>query len=182
MLPGLLALPSLPPCPASPEWLYLGMLSDTSLMPLNRKTWSSWNLIGRSDAAATAAVCVTYWVNRLQVRLLDTWAIQNSQNLESCCDAICCHSLLLLTSFPMQELPPGAPNMFVTLNPLHDPAADKVIRKLSLAHPVFRLVGARQGSICSECACTRHAARHVAAVSVAHCARHDAIHVAPSQV
>lgn len=27
--------------------------------------------------------------------------------------------------------------MFVTLNPLHAPAADKVIRQLSLDHPVF---------------------------------------------
>ena len=41
--------------------------SDSSLMPRNRKTWASWNLIGRSDAKDTAAVCVTYYVNRLQV-------------------------------------------------------------------------------------------------------------------
>ena len=38
-------------------------------MPRNRKTWSSWNLIGRSDAADTSAVCVTYYVNRLQVSM-----------------------------------------------------------------------------------------------------------------
>ncbi|KAG1678525.1 hypothetical protein FOA52_014559 [Chlamydomonas sp. UWO 241] len=75
--------------------------TDASLMPVNRKTWSSWNLIGRSDAADTSAVCVTYWINRLQ------------------------------------DLPPGAPDMFVTLNPLHAPAADKVIRTLTLSHPVF---------------------------------------------
>ncbi|GAX82389.1 hypothetical protein CEUSTIGMA_g9817.t1 [Chlamydomonas eustigma] len=75
--------------------------TDVTLMPRNRKTWSSWNLIGRSDAEDTSAVCVSYYVNRLQ------------------------------------ELPAGASDLFVTLNPLHPPAADKVIRRLSLAHPVF---------------------------------------------
>lgn len=74
-------------------------------MPRNRKVWSSWNFLGTSDPASDdTAVCVSYWVNRLQ------------------------------------HLPPGAPEMFVTLNPLQPPAADTVIRRLSLAHPVFRCV------------------------------------------
>lgn len=71
-------------------------------MPVNRKVWSSWNFLGHSDDSDKAAVCVSYWVNRLQ------------------------------------HLPPGAPDMFVTLNPPAPPAADKVIRKLHLEHPVFR--------------------------------------------
>ncbi|PNH10244.1 Cyclopropane-fatty-acyl-phospholipid synthase [Tetrabaena socialis] len=76
--------------------------TDPTLMPRNRKVWASWNFLGSSAPGAdTAAVCVSYWVNRLQ------------------------------------ELPPGAPNMFVTLNPPHPPAEEHVIRRLSLAHPVF---------------------------------------------
>lgn len=38
----------------------------------------------------------------------------------------------------LQTFPAGAPDMFVTLNPPKPPAADKVIRRLKLAHPVFR--------------------------------------------
>jgi predicted NAD/FAD-binding protein len=37
----------------------------------------------------------------------------------------------------LQNLPPGTPNMFVTLNPLHPPAPDTVLKQLKLAHPVF---------------------------------------------
>ena len=57
-------------CPPPPPLLPTAPSpSDASLMPRNRKTWSSWNLIGRSDAADTSAVCVTYYVNRLQVSM-----------------------------------------------------------------------------------------------------------------
>lgn len=77
--------------------------TDQSLMPRNRKVWSSWNFIGSTaPGAESSAVCVSYWANRLQ------------------------------------ELPPGAPDLFVTLNPPRPPAADHVIRRLTLAHPVFR--------------------------------------------
>jgi predicted NAD/FAD-binding protein len=39
--------------------------TDESLMPRRRAVWSSWNYIGpRADARD--AVCVTYWMNRLQ--------------------------------------------------------------------------------------------------------------------
>ncbi|KAI9225082.1 hypothetical protein BC828DRAFT_371787 [Blastocladiella britannica] len=41
---------------------------DAALMPRVRATWSSWNYITRSGEAEgeDAAVCVTYWMNRLQ--------------------------------------------------------------------------------------------------------------------
>ena len=58
-----------------------------------------------------------------------------------CCLGHVCHPQPTAPAPPPQELPSGAPDMFVTLNPLHPPAADKVIRRLSLAHPVFRSVG-----------------------------------------
>jgi predicted NAD/FAD-binding protein len=38
----------------------------------------------------------------------------------------------------LQHLPAEAPEMFVTLNPPQPPAADTIIRKLQLAHPVYR--------------------------------------------
>lgn len=43
-------------------WLH----TDPALMPRRRGAWSSWNYLsdGRRDGAA--AVCVTYWMNRLQ--------------------------------------------------------------------------------------------------------------------
>jgi uncharacterized protein len=39
---------------------------DPVLMPKRRRAWASWNYLGRSDAAASADLCVTYWMNRLQ--------------------------------------------------------------------------------------------------------------------
>jgi predicted NAD/FAD-binding protein len=37
----------------------------------------------------------------------------------------------------LQRLPPGAPETFVTLNPPRPPAAERTIRHMQLAHPVF---------------------------------------------
>ncbi|KAJ9507276.1 hypothetical protein QJQ45_006251 [Haematococcus lacustris] len=86
-------------------YLHTGKQSYSLMYAILRKVWASWNCLGSSDSrSGTAAVCVSYWANRLQ------------------------------------HLPAEAPDMFVTLNPPHPPAADKVIRRLSLAHPVFRRV------------------------------------------
>ena len=41
------------------------MHSDASLMPKRPGTWSAWNYVGGSSAAA-GGLCVTYWMNRLQ--------------------------------------------------------------------------------------------------------------------
>ena len=44
--------------------------SDAAVMPRRRKVWSSWNYLGRDNAAVSASSaqgpCVTYWMNRLQ--------------------------------------------------------------------------------------------------------------------
>jgi len=40
--------------------------SDPALMPRRRRAWASWNYLGRSNAAANADLCVTYWMNKLQ--------------------------------------------------------------------------------------------------------------------
>ncbi len=40
--------------------------SDPRLMPKRRNAWSSWNYIGAGAGAAADALCVTYWMNRLQ--------------------------------------------------------------------------------------------------------------------
>lgn len=39
--------------------------SDASLMPKNKKVWSSWNYLAEDDGGEQK-VCVTYWMNRLQ--------------------------------------------------------------------------------------------------------------------
>ena len=39
--------------------------SDASLMPKNKKVWSSWNYLAE-DHEGEQKVCVTYWMNRLQ--------------------------------------------------------------------------------------------------------------------
>jgi len=60
----------------SPEKVLLGAFgysrneavlhSDPSLMPRRRKTWSAWNYVGRTRTGGAQALCVTYWMNRLQ--------------------------------------------------------------------------------------------------------------------
>ena len=39
--------------------------TDASFMPVRRSTWAAWNFLGISGSA-DSAVCVTYWLNRLQ--------------------------------------------------------------------------------------------------------------------
>ena len=39
--------------------------SDAGLMPKRKAAWSSWNYLGAGEDAGTA-LCVTYWMNRLQ--------------------------------------------------------------------------------------------------------------------
>jgi predicted NAD/FAD-binding protein len=73
--------------------------SDPSLMPRRRRAWASWNYLGRSDAAA-AALCVTYWMNRLQ------------------------------------GLYPGR-EVFVTVNPVHEPRAELVHASFAYDHPGY---------------------------------------------
>lgn len=40
--------------------------TDISLMPRRRKTWSAWNYLGMPRADGQGALCVSYWLNRLQ--------------------------------------------------------------------------------------------------------------------
>lgn len=39
---------------------------DRSLMPRRRHVWASWNYIGEDKAPDERALCVSYWMNRLQ--------------------------------------------------------------------------------------------------------------------
>jgi predicted NAD/FAD-binding protein len=39
---------------------------DPALMPRRRHVWASWNYIGSSSATDEHALCVSYWMNRLQ--------------------------------------------------------------------------------------------------------------------
>ncbi|MAT66439.1 MAG: NAD/FAD-binding protein [Gammaproteobacteria bacterium] len=40
--------------------------SDSGLMPRLRRVWSAWNYRSEQDTSGGRAVCVTYWMNRLQ--------------------------------------------------------------------------------------------------------------------
>jgi predicted NAD/FAD-binding protein len=41
--------------------------TDASFMPKRKAAWSSWNYLGEKNAAAEQQLCVTYWMNLLQV-------------------------------------------------------------------------------------------------------------------
>jgi len=40
--------------------------TDSALMPRRRRAWASWNFIGTRGGSDRDALCVTYWMNRLQ--------------------------------------------------------------------------------------------------------------------
>ncbi|UTW04339.1 FAD-dependent oxidoreductase [Amphritea atlantica] len=73
---------------------------DQSLLPRNKKVWSSWNYMASGSARDERQVSVSYWMNRLQP---------------------------LATEQPV----------IVSLNPLKEPAADKLIRSFFYDHPAF---------------------------------------------
>ncbi len=84
--------------------------SDAALMPKRRSVWSSWNYLG---GANDNALCVTYWMNRLQT------------------------------------IPNETP-LFVTLNPIHDPAPGSIVKTEMYEHPQFDAAAIRaQGKLWS---------------------------------
>lgn len=78
---------------------------DPALMPQRRRVWAAWNYLSDRRAATAAdpsgsALCVSYWMNRLQ-------------DLGDC------------------------PPLFVTLNPLREPAPGSLLLEQTYEHPVF---------------------------------------------
>ena len=73
---------------------------DQSLLPKDRKTWSSWNYMASGSGRDDRQVSVSYWMNCLQP---------------------------LATEEPI----------IVSLNPLKEPAPDKMIRSFFYDHPAF---------------------------------------------
>jgi len=73
---------------------------DPRLMPRRRALWASWNYVSAPADAGRQALCVSYWMNRLQ-------------NLS--------------TPKPI----------FITLNPVADPAPEAILLRTSYAHPQF---------------------------------------------
>lgn len=72
--------------------------SDPALMPRRRAVWSSWNYL--ADRRQPDALCVSYWMNRLQ------------------------------------GLDARTP-LFVTLNPVHAPQPERLLRTEVYEHPLF---------------------------------------------
>ena len=87
--------------------------TDTALMPRNRQTWASWNCIQPAQAEAAAAAAAA--------------------GAGAAAPSVCVSYWVNL----LQNLPEGAPDVFVTLNPRAPPDAAKTLRTLSLAHPLF---------------------------------------------
>ena len=73
---------------------------DQSLLPADRKVWSSWNYMASGSGRDDREVSVSYWMNCLQ------------------------------------PLPTEQP-VIVSLNPLKEPAADKLVRSFFYDHPAF---------------------------------------------
>ncbi len=46
--------------------------TDDSFMPRRKAAWSSWNYLGERDAGGDQQLCVTYWMNLLQVLKTDS--------------------------------------------------------------------------------------------------------------
>jgi len=42
------------------------MHTDAALMPRRRRAWSAWNYLGGRDGQGRRALCVSYWMNKLQ--------------------------------------------------------------------------------------------------------------------
>jgi predicted NAD/FAD-binding protein len=85
--------------------------SDTTLMPKRRRAWASWNYMGTGDSPADQALCVTYWMNRLQ-------------NLDT-------DTPILVTLNPIQEIAPEKIiREFNYTHPIFDVAALQAQRRL----------------------------------------------------
>lgn len=74
--------------------------TDSSLMPKQRRVWSSWNFMEGQKSEPSKRLCVTYWMNSLQ-------------------------SLNQTTQ------------LFVTLNPIHEPLPETIIQEFNYTHPLF---------------------------------------------
>ncbi|WP_288408263.1 FAD-dependent oxidoreductase [uncultured Herbaspirillum sp.] len=85
---------------ANTAWLH----SDLSLMPRLDKVWSAWNYLGSRHSDGRRAVCVSYWLNRLQ--------------------DLPCQSQVILTLNPPQPPSPGSVmGRFDYEHPVFDQAA-----------------------------------------------------------
>ena len=98
---------------------------DPALMPRRRAVWSSWNYLRGKDSGGNDAVCVTYWMNRLQ-------------NLDA-------RAPLFVTLNPHREIAPATVlRTFDYDHPTFDLAAGRAQRSL------WNLQGARNTWFCGS--------------------------------
>ena len=83
--------------------------TDTALMPARRNAWAAWNYLAHDDSPGKDPMVDG------QSRVSLTYWLNR-----------------------LQPLPFSTP-VLVTLNPIHEPAADKVIQTIRYEHPVFSL-------------------------------------------
>jgi len=97
--------------------------SDPRLMPKRKAAWASWNYIGRKGETGEDALCVTYWMNRLQGIVSD--------------------EPLFVTLNPAREIDPAKIHRtFQYEHPLFDPAAIEAQRQ------IWKLQGQRHTWFC----------------------------------
>lgn len=95
-----------------------------------------WQVWRRQKTKAIASVAHRF---SSSIRNLPLWHLRLS-SLATCSSASGSEDAAVCVSYwlnLLQNLPPGTPDMFVTLNPPRPPATGSVLRRLALAHPVF---------------------------------------------
>ncbi|KAL2530284.1 Cyclopropane-fatty-acyl-phospholipid synthase [Forsythia ovata] len=103
---------------------------DKHLMPQNPAAWSAWNVLGTIDNK----VCVTYWLNILQLKLLPDQQLRHLHLTVAAIDHF---------GFPldMQNITRTGRPFLVTLNPLHTP--EHTLLKWSTGHPIPSVAASR---------------------------------------
>ncbi len=93
--------------------------------------WQVWRR-QKTEAIASVAHCISSSIRNLPLWHLRLSFLATCSSASGSEDAAVCVSYWLNL---LQNLPPGTPDMFVTLNPPRPPATGSVLRRL--AHPVF---------------------------------------------
>ena len=99
-----------------PNDIYLH--TDAEWMPKDTNCWASWNCIQKAARQEGGEA-----------------AQEGGKKAAGTTDSVCVSYWVNL----LQNLPEGAPQLFVTLNPPYPPKASTIIHKLNLSHPLLNM-------------------------------------------
>lgn len=104
---------------------------DKTFMPQNPAAWSAWNFLGTMDSK----LCLTYWLNVLQVHYLYQFYLSESFSMIFvCCIHIRDNIQMVPWCLSLQNIEETNLPYLVTLNPPHQP--QNVLLKWRTGHPV----------------------------------------------